>query len=189
MHNQLPWLGNYMALTCSSSLIHELYCISKETFCFSFALWLPKLCLRAGGFLEVLWEAAGSDLSPSVKTASSPGVLLAPKPVSSLVTWEHGPRSFTLIRAPAASPHSRYVAAEEVGWRGEPRPATLFFLPLLIVPHFPTATSSGEKVWYWEKRKPILPGLDPQLFLQAPLLTAAFPLLTPADQPLQQPEL
>lgn len=28
-----------------------------------------------------------------------------------------------------------------------------------------------------------------QLSLQAPLLTAAFPLLTPADQPLQQPEL
>lgn len=61
MHNQIPWLRNYGALTLSSMLIHELYHVFLCPFFFLPMLW----------FLEVFWDVAGQALHHNVKTASS----------------------------------------------------------------------------------------------------------------------
>lgn len=50
------------------------------------------------------------------------------------------------------------------------------------------ATSSGEKVWEWEKRKPTHPGFQPQQFLQAALLTTTFLPSYLWTHPLERPE-
>ena len=59
-------------------------------------LWLLNLYLRAGGFLlSRSLVRCGSVLAfhQGGKLASSPGILSAPKLVSSLAAWEHGPSS------------------------------------------------------------------------------------------------
>lgn len=185
MHNQLPWLGNYIALAHLSVLIHEICQVSKETF---FELWLPKTSVSESWELSrSLLKRQGPSLSPRCRNSLFPRDLVGP-PIRSPPEPETQAPGHLWLLTPVIA------AAEEVQIH-----PLLFFLPLpLIPPYIPSSSvflpcpdsseknlcvpsplrqeRSSESV---RRANLLLLALTFSLSSRLPFLTVAFPLLIP----------